>query len=261
MTTTLRSNTVSSFTVIKGSLVPETYAALRHWDLSESAERNFQMLRDTNAVGARSANWLRDVVRAIRRRLDPSGRDRSLTVLARNGCPIDVWKPILLWHMTRDEFLLRDFLVNWLFVRFQQQTHRLRSDDVLPYLASLSSRGVDVAGSWSTNTARRVAAGLLRIAADFGLLKGSVTREFAAYQLPESSFLYLLHAMMDDWQSAGKVVDSPDWQMFFMSRRDVENELLRLHQFRKVHYDAAGSLMQLKLPCGSAREYAERLVA
>ena len=36
--------------------------------------------------------------------------------------------------------------------------------------------------------------------------------------------------------------------MFLMDVSDVERELLRLHQFQKVHYQSAGSLAQLKLP-------------
>ena len=36
--------------------------------------------------------------------------------------------------------------------------------------------------------------------------------------------------------------------MFLMDMSDVERDLLRLHQFRKLHYEVAGSLAQLKLP-------------
>ena len=42
---------------------------------------------------------------------------------------------------------------------------------------------------------------------------------------------------------------------------DVEHEVLRLHQFRKLDYQVAGSLVQLTLPCKTARAYAERMVA
>ena len=42
---------------------------------------------------------------------------------------------------------------------------------------------------------------------------------------------------------------------------DVERELFRLHQYRKLDYQIAGSLVQLSLPCASACEYAERMVA
>jgi hypothetical protein len=99
------------------------------------------------------------------------------------------------------------------------------------------------------------------MAADFGLLQGSVARTFNACHLREESFMYLLHAMMDDIHNTRKVIDSPDWRMYLMSRQDVEAELMRLHQFRKLHFEAAGSLAQLELPCGSAAEYAKRLVA
>ena len=46
-----------------------------------------------------------------------------------------------------------------------------------------------------------------------------------------------------------------------MDASDVERELLRLHQFRKVHYEVAGSLAQLKLPCGSSLDYVRELCA
>ena len=35
--------------------------------------------------------------------------------------------------------------------------------------------------------------------------------------------------------------------MYLMASEDVERELLRLHQFRKLHYEVAGSLARLEL--------------
>jgi hypothetical protein len=49
--------------------------------------------------------------------------------------------------------------------------------------------------------------------------------------------------------------------MFLMRSADVEHELLRLHQFKKLGYEVAGSLVELRLPCASSGEYAERMVA
>jgi hypothetical protein len=46
-----------------------------------------------------------------------------------------------------------------------------------------------------------------------------------------------------------------------MRPEDVEREILRLHQYRKLDYQVAGSLAQLRLPCRSAPEFAERMVA
>jgi hypothetical protein len=180
--------------------------------------------------------------------------------LARAGWDQEIWKPLLLYHMTRDEFLVRDFLVNWLYPQFTAGAYRLRAEDLMPYLQGLSKKkGIAWSGHWSESTSERVASGLLRIAADFGLLQGLQAREFASYHLPEQSFLYLLHAMMEREANARRVIDAEDWRMYLMGSADVERELLRLHQFRQLHYEVAGSLAQLKLPAASAADYAKEL--
>jgi len=257
-----RSRVVSSFTIIKGSLIDETFAALQNWDLQEDKQSNLRSLQETNLVGARSANWLRDVAFVLSRRFDPMGRDRALVELAKSGCGRDVWRPILLFHMTRDEFLLRDFLIHWLYTQFIQGAYRLHTEDVVKYLESLGTKkNIEWSGHWSASTTARVASGLLRMATDFGLLTGTVRKEFASYHLPDDSFIYLLHAMADTETNARRIVDADDWHMYLMGYSEVERELLRLHQFRRVHYEVAGSLAQLKLPCRSSADFARELCA
>ena len=257
-----RSSVVSSFTIIKGSLIDETYAAFQQWDFSRDKHVNLQRFKDQNLIGAKSAHWLRDVAFVISRRFAPSGRDRPLVELALAGCDRDVWKPILLFHMTRDEFLVRDFLIGWLYSQFAQGAYRLQTGDVTSYLTSLSRKnGVEWSGKWTDSTTSRVASGLLRMATDFDLLTGTLQKEFASYHLPEQSFIYLLHAMADVEPNARRIIDAEDWNMFLMDTSDVERELLRLHQFRKVHYEVAGSLAQLKLPHRSSADYARELCA
>jgi hypothetical protein len=256
-----RSHVASSFTIIKGAMVEETYAVFAAWDFDRSKRENLDRLREENFIGASSATWLRDVAKVLNRRFDPGGRDRPLVVLAKHSLPIDEWKPLLLWHMTRDEFLVRDFLEGWLFGLYEAGAFRVQSEDVGDYLGRISNRGGTVEHDWSEQTTKRVAAGLIKIAVDFGLLRGSNAKEFASYHLPERSFLYLLHAMQDENLNPGKVLASPEWRLFLMRPSDVEQELLRLHQFRKLEYQVAGSLVQLSLPCTSTREYAERMVA
>jgi hypothetical protein len=256
-----RASIVSSFTVIKGAMIDETYAVLSGWRFEQSKRENLDRLRRENSIGAKSAAWLRDVAKVLNRRLDPAGRDRPLVLLAKHGVPIEEWKPILLWHITRDEFLVRDFLENWLFAAFDGGVFRIRIEDVEEYLGGIGKRGGKTEHPWSPETTRRVAAGLLKIAVDFNLLRGSQFREFNLYHLPERSFLYLLHAMRDEKVSPSKVVASHDWRLFLLRPAGVEQELLRLHQYRKLDYQVAGSLVQLSLPCTSAYAYAERMVA
>ena len=254
-----RANVVSSFTVIKGALIDETFTVLRAWDLGASKAENLRRMRAENWIGAASANWSRDVAWVLSRRLDPAGRDRPLVALAKAGAGPDLFRPALLWHMTRDEFLVRDFLVTWLYPRYADGAFRLRTEDMLPYLAGLAERGVAVAAAWSALTAARVAAGLLRMAVDFGLMTGSMVREFASYHLSDEAFLYIAHALAEQEPSASRLLAAPDWRMYLMDAGDVERELLRLHQFQRLDYQAAGSLAQLALPCPSLAAYVEGL--
>lgn len=261
MSSQQRADVASSFTVIKGALIEETYTVLSTWDFKYSKRDNLDRLRSENLIGAKSATWLRDVAKVLNRRFDPAGRDRPLVLLARHGLSVDEWKPLLLWHMTRDEFLVRDFLETWLFAAYEAGAFRVRNEDVEAYLGSIAQRGATTEHDWSRQTRKRVAAGLLKIAADFGLLRGSITKEFASFHLPEKSFLYLLHAMRDEKLSPSKVIASREWRLYLMRPADVEHELLRLHQYRKLDYQVAGSLVELSLPCASTCEYAERMVA
>lgn len=257
-----RANVISSFTIIKGSLINETYAVFSGWDFDVSKAENFDRVREENPIGARSKNWARDIAWVLNRRFDPAGRDRTLVELAKAGMDQDSWKPILLFHMTRDEFLLRDFLVNWIYDQFAQGAFCLSTADVVTYLQTLSKKkGIEWSGQWSEKTTARVASGLLKIASDFGLLKGTIRREFNSYHLPETSFLYLLQAIAETESNARRIVDARDWRLFLLDPADVERELLRLHQFRKLDYQAAGSLAQLKLHHPSAAAYTSEICA
>jgi hypothetical protein len=255
-----RNKVVSSFTIIKGSMITETYEIFRGWDFTLSREENLSRMKEENPIGATSVNWLRDVYKVLHRRYDPNGPDRPLVELAKAGCSYDTWRPILLWHMTRDEFLVRDFLVNWLYPQFREGILRIRAEELHPYLEALHAKGL-VEEKWTKSTLNRVACGLLRIAADFGLLKGTAVREFEHYHLPERSFIYLLHALHETIRNAHDLVRAPDWRMYLMDTEDVERELFRLHQFRKLRYEVAGSIAQLSLPNASALEYVRGLAA
>lgn len=242
-------------------MIDETYAVFAAWNFECSKRQNLDRLRQENFIGASSTTWLRDIAWMLNRRFDPNGRDRPLVSLAKYGLPLEEWKPLLLWHMTRDEFLVRDFIETWLFPAYESGTLRVRTRDVENYLLDIAERGATIEHPWSDKTRNRVAASLLKIAVDFGLLRGSLAKEFVSYQLPEKSFLYLLHAMRDEKLSPRKVVESDEWRLFLMRTADVEQELLRLHQYRKLEYQVAGSLVQLSLPCASTSEYAEAMVA
>jgi hypothetical protein len=99
------------------------------------------------------------------------------------------------------------------------------------------------------------------MAADFDLLSGGSVKQFATYRLPEDSFLYLLYAIAQSEPNAQRLIEAQDWHMYLMDAPDVEHELLRLHQYRKVNYEVAGTLSQLRLPHPSLCEHARSMCA
>lgn len=91
-----RERIVSSFTIIKGSMIDETYAVFSAWDLDRSKRENLERLRQENYIWASSTTWLTDVAKVLNRRFEPGTRDRALVLLAKNGCAVEEWKPLLL---------------------------------------------------------------------------------------------------------------------------------------------------------------------
>lgn len=146
-----RANVASSFTIVKGAMIDETYAVFAAWDFERTKRENLTRLRDENFIGAATSTWLRDVSKVLSRRFDPQGRDRALVLLAKSGCDLEIWKPLLLWHMTRDEFLLRDFLVHCsLPTRAARTACGQRSSTTT--VRSITKRGGTTEHEWSETT-------------------------------------------------------------------------------------------------------------
>ena len=257
-----QANVVSSYSVIKGPMIEETYSVMATWDFDQSLRKNLNPTRNRALFGTKSHSWLRDAAKVLNHRFDPAGRDRALVALAKSGCELEEWKPLLLWHRTRQELLLEDFLIHWLFPTcYGGNAYHVRQDDLHAYFLSIGERGITVERAWSPTTLYRVLRALLKIACDFGLLKGGAEKQFATYRLPERSFIYLLHIMLDKYKTPSKVVHAVDWRMFLLLPSDVERELVRLHSAGKLQYEVLGGSARLSLPCKNAEEYAKRMVA
>jgi hypothetical protein len=253
------SPTISTFSVTKGGKIAETYACFAHWDLSATVDANLDRLREENPILAPTDAWLKEMRRILRVRFLDIERHRPLIRLAQDGYPQDAWAPMLLWHLSMRELLLSDFLEQWLFERKQEGLLRVQADDVRRYLATLKSRGL-LDRDWTPNTVSRMASGLPAYAADFGLLQGKAVKEIAPYRLSDDALIYVLHAISEETASPERVLQDVRWRRFLISRRELESELLRLHQLRRLRFELAGSVMSLELPHETLEGYVEHLV-
>jgi hypothetical protein len=240
-----------SFGLIKGALVSETLQVFQGWDLEASKRTNLDRVRSSNSIGAPTQAWLKQVCTTFSRRFEPSGPDRSLALAARTATGRQHWRPLLLWHMANSEGLLGDGLA-WTWEVFSAGGDLLQTDQALTWLESTGSQGHPEVEEWSEGTRKRVAGGLLKAGADFGLLQGRVKRRFTAYYLADEPLLYvLLQALASNRTTAAALAD-PRWLWFRLPEAELEHRLLLLHQAQVISYYRAGSVVDLKLPASSA---------
>jgi hypothetical protein len=249
----------SSFLATKGLFPEQTYRALQQWDLSVSLEENVRVLRTKNTVGGPSLGWLKDFGKIVLRRFGPGGPPVELVDLAKSGCDLSLWKPLLLWHGAETDALLRSFLIDWLADQHQRGIIRVTKEAAEQFLR-LHLNAADQE-PWSDSNIEQSSSGLLRTASVFGLLTDGRTRTFAGYHLPEPSFMYIAHLLAHRYQSSGRVVADPGWRLFLLSPAQVEAELLRLHQLHRLEFYRAGTIVDLRLPYDTEQEFAKRMLA
>lgn len=250
-------NRPSSFLATKGLFPDQTYRAFLHWDLQASAEDNVRELRRQNTVGGPSIGWLKDFGKILLRRFGETGPPEALVDLAKAGCEMTVWRPLLLWHCCERDALLEAFLSDWLFSEHERGAVKVSRDAAESFVRDFVTRAGY--GAWSDSNITQSSSGLLRTAVAFGLLTNGRQRHFSDYVMPNESMLYVLHYLFRQEQSSVKVIGSSRWRIFMMSSAHVEGELLRLHQLHRVEFHRAGSLVELKLPFASESAFARSL--
>jgi hypothetical protein len=138
----------------------------------------------------------------------------------------------------------------------------LRTEDAVHNVLSVWKSNNPGSRPLSQYGAIRTARDLLRMARDFGLLEGDgATKTFSTVHLSDDLILYFCHMIASEEKSTSRVPTSELWKLLLLSPDQVNTHLLRLHQYRKLNYHIAGSLVELTLPCASPCEYAERMAA
>jgi hypothetical protein len=59
--------------------------------------------------------------------------------------------------------------------------------------------------------------------------------------------------------SGAKLIELPDWKLFFLTKGEVERYLFEAHQCGLLEYHVAGSVTRLTFPAETLEEYADVL--
>ena len=250
---------ISQRLVRKGALIQETYNLFNNWKDEISFDQNFNQ---TFQGSFRSEAWKKEIYSTLRRRFRNLDTAKSLILLARSEYDISDWKYCLHFYIAIHETLYSLFLATWLYPEYQSGRFSLRTEDAVQHVLSVWKSSNPGTRPLSEYGATRTARDLLRMARDFGLLEGEgPTKTFSSVHLSDEVILYFCHIIASEENSASRVLTSELWKLVLVRQDQVHAHLLRLHQYRKLEYHVAGSIVELTLPCASACEYAERMVA
>jgi len=249
----------SSRIIKAGAVLADTKTLLAHWDLAASAQENMERAQRDNLFGKASRSRVRDVLAVFRQRfLGEDSVTRALAVLVTGKLPAASLDRILYYHAARADPLLHDVVTEVL----APLTARGITDIDVPEVRQPLKRWVaegKTSAPWSDPTVERIAQGLLSALRDFGVLQGAVKKRIAPAFLPVEAFAYLAFYLKQHQPSGAKLVELPDWKLFFLPREGVERSFFEAHQSDLLEYHAAGSVTRLTFPAATLEEYAHVL--
>ncbi|MGA2849502.1 MAG: BrxA family protein [Terracidiphilus sp.] len=250
---------ISQRLVRKGALVEETYTLFRNWKQEMTFDQNF----NHSLHGSfRSEAWKKEVHVTLRRRFRDLKAAKPLILLARGGYDISDWKFCLHFWIAMRETLYSLFLTTWLYPEYQSGRLSLRTEDAVHHVLAVWKSSNPAGAPLSEYGATRTARDLLRMARDLGLLEGEgPAKTFSSVHLSGELFVYFCHIIASEENSTSRVLSSELWKLLLLNQDQVHAHLLRLHQYRKLEYHVAGSIVELTLPCANACQYTERMVA
>lgn len=251
-----RSPLYASKIIKAGALLADTKTLLAHWNLAASVRENMDRIRRENLFGKASRSRVEDILAIFRQRyLTEEPVLRALVNLVRAHFPAPSLDRLLYFHAARANRLLFDVVSDILLPIQAQGITDVDIGEIHKALARWVSEG-KTRGHWSDPTIRRVAQGLLSTLRDFGVLRGATNKRIAPAYLPIEAFCYVAFYLKQHQPSGVKLLELPDWQLFFLPREGVERFLCEAHQNHLLEYHAAGTVTRLTFPSSTLEEYA-----
>ena len=257
--TSLPKKLYTSKIIKAGALLADTKTMLAHWDENCSVSENLNRFRRENIFGKASRSRIEDILVIFRQRyLDSAPVAKALVTLVQGGFPNEALDRILYFHSAQSDALLHDIVTDVL-----SQFYTIGKTDVtVGDIQSAVTRWVNegkTSANWSEETILRVTQGLLSTLRDFGVLQGAANKRLAPIYLPVEAFAYVAFYLQQQQPSGERLLDDPEWQLFFLSRHSVERFFLEAHQHHLLEYHAAGSIIRITFPAKSIEEYAYAL--
>lgn len=248
----------SSKIIKAGALIGDTKTLLSHWDVTATVADNIDRIQRDNVFGKASRSRVEDILAIFRQRyLAEEAVTRSLVSLVRGKFPAAALERIFYFHSARSDQLLRDTVTEILVPMHDQGLVDIQVEVLQRELSELLVERN--CRPWSEITLLRATQSILATLRDFGVLQGSVNKTIAPSFLPIESFAYITFYLKQRQPSGAKLLELPDWKLFFLTREGIERFLFEAHQRGLLEYHVAGSVTRLTFPANTLEEYASVL--
>ena len=227
----LRSAALYTSRIIKaGALIGDTKTLLSHWDVDASVDENMKRAQRDNVFGKASRSRVEDILAIFRQRyLGEACVTKALVTLVRKKFSGPALERLLYFHSARADRLLHDAVTEILVPMQERGLVDITVPDFQRVLTKWVREG-ETTGHWSDSTIVRIAQGLLSALRDFGVLQGKVNKKTAPAYIPIEAFAYIVFYLKQHQPSGAKLIELPDWSLFFLSRNAVERLLFEAHQ-------------------------------
>jgi hypothetical protein len=242
-----------------GALLGDTKTLLSNWETNCSVDDNVLRLLRDNVFGKASRSRVEDILAIFRQRyLSEESVTNALVQLIRGRFESAALDRVLYFHSAISDPLLHDCVTEILVPMHQHGLVDINFAEIERSLAKWVEEG-RTTGTWSSATITRIAQGLLSALRDFGVLQGSNSKKIAALFLPIEAFAYIVFYLKQHQPSGAKLLELPEWKLFFLTRDGVERFLFEAHQRDLLEYHVAGSVTRLTFPANTLEEYANVL--
>src|ERR1017187_143866 len=238
---TARSSAPYTSRIIKaGALIGDTKTLLSHWDLDTSVDENRSRVRRENIFGKASRSRVEDILGIFRQRyLSEASVTKALVTLVRGKFPTAALDRLFYFHSARNDRLLHDAVTEILVPMQAQGLVHVTVQDLHRSLTKWVDEG-KTTSRWSESTVSHAVRGLMSALRDFGVLQGAVNKKIAPAYLPIEAFAYVVFYLKQHQPSGAKLIELPEWNLFFLRREGVERFLFEAHQRGLLEYHVVG---------------------
>ncbi len=217
----------SSKIIKAGALIGDTKTLLSHWDVTASVAENINRVQRDNVFGKASRSRVEDILAIFRQRyLTEESVTRALVALVLGRFSTAALDRLLYFHSARADQLLHDAVTEILLPMQARGISEIDVWDMERPLKAWVEEGKTTA-PWVEITISRVAQELLAALRDFGVLQGAAKKRIAPAYLPIESFAYIVFYLKQHQPSGAKLIELPDWKLFFLPRKAWSDSCLK----------------------------------